>query len=660
VILPDFNADLGPELEAAMTEHRTEVETIAAADEPPTFANTIEALERSGTRLHRVARLLDDTALARSTEAIRALEAEMLPRLAAHRDAVGMDPRLFARIADLAARRETLGLDAVQQRVLDRYHRDVVRAGATLGPGDQTRLRAINERLSALTAQYRRNLHEETAALAVRVGTAAELDGLPEGRVEAAARAAGGDGYVLTLSLPSAQPAHEYLHDRALRERLWHASVARGRRGGAHDNRATVAEIAARRAERAGLLGFGSHAEYAIADETAGTVAAVRAFLEEIAAAAGTAARAEAERLEEGLRADGHTGPLEPWDWPYYAARERRRRHAVDEAGLVEFFELDRVVSDGAFAVAGTLYGLSFTERHDVARPDPGVRVWSVDDADGGSRGLLYLDPFARSGKRGGAWMDSYADPAPLLGRLPLVVLHLNVTPPAPGAPILLTPLDVRILFHEFGHALHMLLSDVWFPRVAGINVASDVVEFPSKFHESLAVRPDVLSGYARHHRTGAPLPEAAVAALTASVRDGAAYGTAQGVANALLDQAWHGLAPGDTVAPEAVDAFEADVLARHGLDLRAAGFNYRSSFFVHSFDGFYAGTHYSYLWSGALEAVALGWLDEEGGLSRRAGSRLRDELLSQGAAVDPLAAFRAITGRDPSVQPLLQRRGLA
>jgi peptidyl-dipeptidase Dcp len=287
------------------------------------------------------------------------------------------------------------------------------------------------------------------------------------------------------------------------------------------------------------------------------------------------------------------------------------------------------------------------------------VRVWAVDDADGTCRGLLYLDPYARPGKRGGAWMDSYADPAPLLGRLPLVVLHLNVTRPAPHEPALLTPLEVRILFHEFGHALHMLLSDVEYPRVAGINVASDVVEFPSKFHESLAMRPDVLSGYARHYETGAPLAEADVAALTATARDNAAYWTTQGVANALLDQAWHGLAPGDTVDPDAVDAFEADVLARHGLDLRATGLHYRSSFFVHIFDGLYAGTHYSYLWSAALEAAALGWLDEQGGLSRLTGGRLRDELLSQGAVVDPLAAVRAITGRDPSVQPLLERRGL-
>jgi peptidyl-dipeptidase Dcp len=278
---------------------------------------------------------------------------------------------------------------------------------------------------------------------------------------------------------------------------------------------------------------------------------------------------------------------------------------------------------------------------------------------DGGDRGLLYLDPFAREGKQGGAWMDFYAGPAPLMGRLPLVSMTLNVLPPADGAPALLTPLDVRILFHEFGHVLHMLLSDVVFPRVAGINVPDDVVEFPSKFHESLAMRPDVLARYARHHATGEPLGEAEVAALNAFVRDGAAYISTQGAANALLDQAWHGLAPGETVAPDDVDAFESAVLERHGLAVPAVGFNCHSTFFSHVFDGPYPGTHYSYLWSALLEAIALEWLDEQGGLTRANGQRLRDAVLSRGALVDPIAALRTLTGRDPSVEPLLARRGL-
>lgn len=404
--LPDFGLDLGPELEAGMAEHRAEIEAIAAGPWPPTFADTIDALERAGGRLHLAEQLFADTSDTRSTPAVRALEAEMLPRLAAHRDAVGLDPRVFARIADLVARRDELELDAEQACVLDRYHRDLVRAGATLGEADQARLREVNARLSALTAQFRRNLHEETAALGVRVQTAAELDGLPQSMVDAAARAADHDGFVLKLSLPSAQPALEHLHDRALRERLWRASVTRGRRGGEHDNRATVAEIAALRAERAGLLGFGSHAEYVIAEQTAGSVDAVVELLTTVGAAASTAARAEAERHTAALHADGHHGPLEPWDWPYYAARERRARHAVDEARLQQFFVLDRVIGDGLFAVAEALYGLAFVARDDLPRPDPDVRVWAVTDTDGSDRGLLYLDPFARDGKRGGAWMD--------------------------------------------------------------------------------------------------------------------------------------------------------------------------------------------------------------------------------------------------------------
>jgi peptidyl-dipeptidase Dcp len=657
--LPDFGVDLGPELEAGMAEHRAEIEAIAAGPWPPTFADTIEALERAGPRLHLAERLFADASGSRSTPALRALEAEMLPRLAAHRDAVGLDRRLFARIADLMARRDELGLDAEQACVLDRYHRDVVRSGALLEPVEQARLREVNEQLAALTARFRRNLHEETAALAVRVDTAAELAGLPAPMVDAAARAGDGDGFVLKLGLPAAQPALEHLHDRGLRERLWRASVARGRRGGEFDNRAVVAGIAAHRAERAGLLGFGSHAEYANAAQTAGSVAAVVELLTTVGAAAARAARAEAERHTAALHADGHPGRLEPWDWPYYAARERRARRAVDEAGLPAFFVLDRVIEDGLFAVANTLYGLAFTPRPDLPTPDPDGLVWAVGDDAGHDRGVLYLDPFAHPGKQGGAWMDAYAEPAPLLGRRPLVFMTLNIERPADGAPALLTPLDVRILFHEFGHVLHVLLSDVTFPRIAGINVADDVVEFPSKFHESLATRPDVLARYARHHETGAPLGEAEVEALNAFVRDGAPYISTQGAATALLDQAWHGLAPGETVSPDAVDAFEAAVLERHGLAVPAVGFNYHSTFFSHVFDGPYAGTHYSYSWAAVLEAMALQWLDEQGGLTRANGERLREAVLSRGATVDPIAALRSLTGREPSVEPLLIRRGL-
>ncbi len=658
--LPDFDADLRAELEAGMAEHRAEVEAIAAGPWPPTFVDTVEALERAGGRLHLAERLLLDTSGSRSTPAVRELEAEMLPRLAGHRDAVGLDPRIFARIVDLAAREEKLGLDEEQACVLDRYHRDLVRSGATLGPADQGRLREINERLSALTAEFRRNLHEETAALAVRVKSVAELDGLPPAMVDAAARAGGGDGFLFKLSLSSTQPALEHLHDRGLRERLWRASVARGRRGGEHDNRATVAEIAALRAERAGLLGFDSHAEFAIADQTAGSVDAVVELLTTVGTTAAEAARAEAERHTAALHADDHTGPLQPWDWPYYAARERQARHAADEVRLQEYFVLDRVIEDGLFAVAGSLYGLRFAPRPDVPRPDPDMRVWAVTDDDGADRGLLYIDPYARDGKAGGAWMDAYAEPAPLFGRRPVVYLTLNAVRPGDGAPALLTPLDVRILFHEFGHGLHMFLSDVRYPRIAGINVAADVVEFPSKLHEALAVHPDVLSRYARHYATGAPLPDADVAALRAVERDGAPYNSTRGAAQSLLDQAWHGLAPGETVAAGDVDAFEAAVLGRYGLDLPAVALHNYSTFFPHIFDGHYPGMHYSYLWSALLEAITAQWLDEQGGLTRANGQGLRDAFLSRGAVVDPIAALRTLTGREPSVEPLLQRRGLS
>lgn len=658
--LPHFGADLRVELLAGMAEHTAELEAVATGPWPPTFADTVEALERAGQRLHLAERLFDDTALCRSTPEFRALEAEMRPRLAAHRDAVRLDPRLFARIADLTRRGDELGLGAEERAALERYHRDFVRDGANLGPAEQERLRAINGNLSVLTARFRSNVQDESAALAVRVETAAELDGLPPPMVEAAARAAGGHGFVLKLSLQSAQPALDHLHNRALRERLWRASVARGRRGGDHDNRATVSEISALRAERAGLLGFRTHAEYAVADQTAASVDAVVEMVSTVGAAAASAARDEAERHAAALHADGHPGPLQPWDWPYYAARERNARHGVDDTVLQEYFELDRVIDDGLFWIAGALYGLEFKPREDLARPDPDVRAFAVTDASDADRGLLYIDPFARDQKSGGAWMDWYAEPAPLLDRPPVVTLTLNVQRPGEGAPALLTPLDVRILFHEFGHGLHMLLSDVRYPCIAGLNVAHDVVEFPSKIHESMALRPEVLARYARHHATGEPLGEADVEALRAFDRDGAPAISTRGAASTLIDQAWHGLAPGETVAADDVDAFETAALERHGLDVPGLGLNNHSTFFTHIFDGPYAGTHYSYLWSATLEAITLQWLDEQGGLTRANGQALRDAFLSRGAVVDPIAALRELTGREPSVNPLLERRGLA
>ena len=540
-----FDVALGPELEAGIAEQRAEVDAIAAGPWPPDFDDTIAALERSGGRLYLARRLLEDAAATRSTPAVRALQAEMLPRLAAHDDAVGLDPRLFARIADLAARRDALGLDAEQAAVLDRYHRDVVRAGATLGEAEQARLRAINARLSVLSATFRRQPPGRDGG-ARRCGSTTRPSSTASRRRCAPPPPTATGSCCASRSRPRSPPSSTS-HDRALRERLDRASVARCRRGGPHDNRAVVSEIAALRAERAGLLGFASHAEFALATQTAGSVAAVTALLAEVGAAAVAAARREVERHTAALHADGHDGPLEPWDFPYYAARERRDRHAVDEARVPEFLVLDRVVEDGLFAVAGELYGLTFTRRDDLPRPHPDARVWTVADGDGTDRGELYVDPYARHGKqrRGLAGRLRRA----VTARRPAAAgaIVLNATRPADGAPALVTPLDARILFHEFGHALHMLLSDVPYPRVAGINVPDDVVEFPSKLHESLAVRPDVLARYARHHATGVPLRDADAAALSAYVRDTAAS-TRRRASPALLDQAWHGLAPGERV----------------------------------------------------------------------------------------------------------------
>jgi peptidyl-dipeptidase Dcp len=661
---------LQPALAAGMAEQREEVEAIVAAPWPPAFADTVEALERSGRLLDRATRVFFHLAGGHSTPALRALEQEMMPRLAAHRDAIALDPRLYARIADLVARRQELGLEGEEARVLDRHHRDLVRSGAELDAAGQARLRELNERLSTLTTAFRARLLEDTEASAVHVTDRAALDGLPEPMIAAARQAAadaGLEGYRIALVLPTRQPALEFLHDRALRERIHRASVNRGRersgdegeaRGsyGERDTRALATEIAALRAERAGLLGFASHAAYVVDDATAPSVEAVMAMLESLAAPAAATARAEADELAALLHADGADGPLAPWDWAYYAARLKQERFGVDPQALEPYFALDGVLLDGVFRAASELYGLRFRERFDLPLPHPDARVWDVSD-ERGPVGLFLLDAFAREGKRGGAWMSSFADQSHLLGQRPVVTNTLNVSKPPGRAPALLSPDEVRTLFHEFGHALHALLSDVRFPRLSGTEVPADFVEFPSQLNEMWAWEPETLAHYARHVETGEPLPEAEREALLASQRYGSGYDTVEVLGAMLLDQAWHALAPGETVAD--ADAFERAALERHGLALPEVPPRYGTSYFQHVFGSDYAGAYYSYLWAEVLDANVAAWFREQGGLLRSSGEAFRRAVLSRGFTVDPMEAYRELTGRVPSVEPLLERLGL-
>ncbi|TNM61126.1 M3 family metallopeptidase [Streptomyces sp. NP160] len=679
--LPPFDAlrteHFAPALREGMAQQRAEVEAVATCAEPPTFANTVGALEASGELLTRAANAFYNLVSSHSDDALRAVEAELAPELTAHGDAVRLDPRLFARLA--AVREHTAGgapdadgteLDDEQRAVLERWHRDLARAGAGLDEAAKARLRELNGELSRLTTQFGTELLAATNAAAVHVTEEAQLAGLSAGERSAAAQAAvarGLDGWVLPLSLPTDQPVLASLDHRGLRERVFRASTTRGL-GGEHDTRPLLVRIAALRAERAGLLGAAHHAEHVLEDATAPSVEAVMDLLTSVVPAAVSNARGEALELAEELRAagpgdDDAPAELRPWDWAWAAARVRARRFELDPAGLKPYFELDAVVTRGVFAAATALYGLTFTERPELPTYHPDVRTWEVFDEGGTSVGLFLGDFFARESKRGGAWMSNYVDQSALPGRRssrPVVVNNLNVPRPPDGEPALLTPDEVETAFHEFGHALHGLLSDVRYPRLSGTTVPRDFVEFPSQVNEVWAWDPALLPAYARHVETGEPLPASTVQALLASRSYGEGFATTEIVAAMLLDQAWHQLAPGESVAPDDVEAFEAAALERHGTALELVPPRYRSTYFNHVFSGGYSAGYYSYLWSEVLDADTVEWFAENGGLRRENGAAFAREVLSRGGTVDLSAAYRAFRGRDPRVEPLLQRRGLA
>src|SRR3954454_9434900 len=642
---------------AGMAEQRAEVAAIVGSAEPATFANTIEALERSGRLLTRAGAVFHNLVSSVSTEQLREIKREMAPLEAAHSDALHLDPALFERIDAVHAARHDSGLDDEAVRLVERYHLDFVLAGAQLDEAGRVRLTALNQELSALATTFGQNLQLDTEASAVRVTDAAELDGLDDEEIAAAATAAadrGFEGYLLTLLLPTGQPVLTKLRNRELRRRIFEASTGRAS-SGEHDNRPVAERIARLRAERARLLGFATHADVVLADQTARRTEAVDAMLASMVPASVANAEAEATVLAEAAARDGVE--LAPWDWSFKSEQVRAERYAVDATALRPYFELDRVLVDGVFHAAELLYGYRFTPRPDLHGYHPDVRVWEVSDADGAEVGLYLGDFYAREGKRGGAWMSSFVRQSGLLGTRPVVVNNLNVTRAADGQPTLLTLDEVNTLFHEFGHALHGLSSAVTYPRFSGTSVPRDFVEFPSQVNEMCALWPEVLAHYARHVGTGEPLPSAVVEAIDAAALWGEGFGTLEYLAATLLDQAWHRIPP-DTEIADPI-AFEQQALIDAGVASELVLPRYRTTYFQHIFAGGYAAGYYSYIWSEVLDADTVEWFKETGGLRRENGNAFRHKLLAVGGSVDPLGAFRAVRGRDADPGPLLRRRGL-
>jgi peptidyl-dipeptidase Dcp len=660
--LPPFaeitDAHFRPAFDRGFTEQLAEIERIVSADGPPTFENTIVPLERSGRVLGRVAAVFYNASSADSSDFTNELEEEIAPLYAAHNDAIRLNPALYERISAIHARLDELGLDAESRYLVERYHAEFTIAGAGLDEEGKASLREFNKRLSSLTTRFEKNLLADTNDLAVLIEDVAELDGLDEGAISAAADAARErgleSGYLVTLVLPTGHPYLASLTDRTTRERIMRASRARGARDNEFDNRGLVLEITRLRAERAALLGFDSHAAWVTADETAKSPEAVAAMLGRLAPVAASNARDEQARLQEVAGADI---PIEAWDWAFYSEKARSATYDVDTAQMRPYFEAERVLHDGVFFAAASLYGLRFSERDDLVSYHPDARIFEVSEADGSPVGLYILDLYTRDSKRGGAWMNPLVSQNSLLGDPTVVVNNLNVPKPSTGSPTLLTYDEVTTLFHEFGHALHGLLARVTYPRFAGTNVFRDFVEYPSQVNEMWMLWPEVLANYAVHFETGAAMPPELVAKLQASSAFNEGFLTSEYLAAALLDQAWHALGADEVVTD--VAEFEASALAAVGLDNPAVPTRYSSTYFAHTFSGGYDAGYYSYIWSEVLDADTVDWFRENGGLSRENGHRFRALVLGVGGSKDPLEAFREFRGRAADIGPLLKRRGL-
>jgi peptidyl-dipeptidase Dcp len=660
--LPDFaqirDEHYEPAFLAGMQQQRAEIDAITDNTEPATFENTVLPLERSGLLLDRVATVFYTVTSADSSDFTNALEEQMAPLLAAHSDAIRLDPALYGRIAAVHEQLTELDLDAESRYLVERYFTEFTQAGAGLSAEDKDTLREYNLRLSTLTTRFEKNLLADTNALAVVVDTVEELDGLTDGQISAAAEAARerglNDKFLITLVLFTGHPLLASLTNRALRERVLTASRSRGIHGGDYDTRALVLEITRLRAERAALLGFASHAAFVTSDETAQTPEAVDAMLRKLAPAAARNARVEQADLQAQV-SDGTE--LAAWDWAFYTEKVRKARYDIDTAEMRPYFEAERVLQDGVFYAATQLYGVRFTERADLIGYHPDVRIFEVTEEDGSPVGLYTLDLYTRDSKRGGAWMNSLSVQSALLGYPSVVTNNLNVPKPAAGQPTLLSYDEVTTLFHEFGHALHGLFARVTYPKFGGTNVFRDFVEFPSQVNEMWMLDPDVLAHYAVHHTTGEPMPREFVDKLQASSSFNEGYATSEYLAAALLDQAWHTLTADTTVTD--VAAFEAAALADFGLDNPAVPPRYASTYFAHTFSGGYDAGYYSYIWSEVLDADTVEWFTENGGLTRANGDRFRSRLLGVGGSTDPLAAYREFRGRDADIEPLLTRRGL-
>ena len=650
-----------PAIDAGMREQLSEVEAVADNSEKPTFDNTIVALERTGRLLDRAQRTFSNLNACNTNPALQKIDKEMAPKLAAHHDEIFLNPKLFARVQQLYDNRDNLGLDPESAYLLERYYKDFVRAGAKLSDTDKEKLKKINAELATLQTQFEQNVLKEKNASSVVVDRKEDLRGLSDDQmagVTAAAKAEHKEGkFVIQMQNTTGQPLVGSLQNRQLREQIMQTSLARNSHGGEFDTRKIVTRTAQLRAEKAKLLGYTNWAAYQLEDQTAHDVPTVNKLLSDLAPPAVANAKREAADMQKIVDQEKGGFEIASWDWPFYSEKVRKARYAFDESELRPYYELNHVILDGVFFAAGKLYGLTFKERHDIPVYLPDVRVFEVYDRDGKPLALFLGDYYARPSKRGGAWMNAYVQQSDLFGTKPVVANHLNIPKPPPGEPTLLTQDEVRTAFHEFGHALHGMFSNVKYPRFSGTSVPRDFVEYPSQVNEMWATWPEVLKNYAKHYKTGEPIPQALLDKAIAAEKFNQGYKTTEYLSASLLDQAWHQLNPSDV--PQDGVAFEAEALHKAGVDFPPVPPRYRSFYFSHAFAGGYSAGYYSYIWSEVLDADTVEWFKEHGGLKRENGDRFRAMLLSRGGSADALGLFKNFVGRDPYVEPLLERRGL-
>jgi len=650
-----------PAMEAGMRDQLKEVDAVANNPEKPTFENTVVALERTGRSLDRAERTFSNLNACNTNPALQKIDKEMAPKLSAHRDAIHLNGKLFARIQQLYDNRDTLGLDSESAYLLERYYKDFVRAGAKLSDSDKEKLKKINVELATLQTQFEQNVLKEKNASSIVVDRKEDLAGLSDNQmasVTAAAKAEHKEGkFVIQLQNTTGQPLLGSLQNRQLRERIMRTSLARNSKGGEFDTRRVVLRTSQLRAEKAKLLGYTNWAAYQLEDQTAHDVPTVNKLLGDLAPPAVANAKREAADMQKIGDQENGRSQVAAWDWDFYSEKVRKARYAFDESELRPYYELNHVILDGVFFAAGKLYGLTFKERHDLPVYQPDVRVFEVYDRDGQPLALFLGDYYARPSKRGGAWMNAYVQQSGLFATKPVVANHLNIPKPPPGEPTLLTHDEVRTAFHEFGHALHGMFSNVKYPRFSGTSVPRDFVEYPSQVNEMWATWPEVLKNFAKHYQTGEPMPQALLDKVEAAEKFNQGYKTTEYLSASLLDQAWHQLNPSQI--PTDATVFEKEALHKAGVDFPPVPPRYRSFYFSHAFAGGYSAGYYSYLWSEVLDADSVEWIKEHGGLKRENGDRFRETLLSRGGSADALSLFKNFTGRDPYIEPLLKRRGL-